>query len=333
MKRFLLALPLLLLAGCETKPPSSFQGRQPAIEATGIAQLSRPIQASIDLIKEKKPVFGITSDKPAAEESDLTAKETGCRPKWRGVYASIGAPFELSRLTEAAGTPFLTVQPKDLGGVVEQKTWSLAAVASGKRDDVLKSVAETIVEYGDLVVIRYAPEMNGNWSPWGTGVNGNTPAQYVKAWRRVVTLFREAGATNVLWLWAPNISRGATVRGISQFWPGDSYVDLVGFTGYGVGSSSFGYESSPSETFDSTMKLLAPYKKPVILAETGVNGRNKSKWITNLGPWLRDNPNVLGLIWTDAPPPHSSADWRFDETPSALKAFKKAVVPNMTCLA
>ncbi|MEO3923658.1 glycosyl hydrolase [Micromonosporaceae bacterium B7E4] len=285
------------------------------------------------MIREDKPAFGITSDRPPAEESDLTAKETGCRPMWRGVYASIGAPFELSRLTEAAGIPFLTVQPKDLGSTVKQKSWSLSQTIAGKHDDIFRSVANTIIEYGDLVVIRYAPEMNGNWSPWGVDVNGNTPAQYVKAWRHVVDLFREAGATNVLWMWAPNILRGAIDKNLHKFWPGDSYVDLVGFTGYGVGSSSFGFETKASQTFDPTMKLLAKYpKKPVVLAETGVNGKYKSTWINSLGPWLKDNPNVIGLIWTDAPPPHSSADWRFDETPDNLKAFKKSVVPNMTCL-
>ncbi|MEU7908288.1 glycosyl hydrolase [Actinoplanes sp. NPDC049118] len=284
------------------------------------------------MLKEAKPVFGVTSHKPAAAESDEIATETGCRPKWRGVYASIGAPFELSRLTEAAGIPFLTVQPKALSTKVEQKSWSLASVAAGKQDAKLRAVAHTIVEYGDLVVIRYAPEMNGNWSPWAAGVNGNTPAQYIEAWRHVVTLFREAGATNVLWLWAPNISRGATVKGISQFWPGTSWVDLVGFTGYGVSKSSFGSELTAGQTFDPTMKLLARYKKPVVLAETGSNGVNKSEWIVSLGPWMRANPNVIGLIWTQAPPPHSSADWRFDETPSSLKAFKKSLAPRMTCL-
>ncbi|WP_250007489.1 glycoside hydrolase family 26 protein [Actinoplanes sp. M2I2] len=284
------------------------------------------------MLKEDKPVFGVTSDKPAAAESDEIADETGCRPKWRGVYASIGSPLELSRLTEAAGIPFLTVQPKDLSTKVKQKTWSLASVAAGKQDAKLRAVAETVAEYGDLVVIRYAPEMNGNWSPWAAGVNGNTPAEYIKAWQHVVTLFRNAGATNALWLWSPNITRGATVRGLSQFWPGSKWVDLVGFTGYGVGSSSFGFESRAGQTFDPTMKLLARYKKPVVLSETGSNGVNKSKWITSLAPWLQANPNVIGLIWTQAPPPHSSADWRFDETPESLKAFKKSLVPHMTCL-
>jgi beta-mannanase len=207
-------------------------------------------------------------------------------------------------------------------------------MVAGKHDAKLREIAGTIVEYGDLVVIRYAPEMNGDWSPWAAGVNGNTPAQYVKAWQHVVSLFRKAGATNVLWLWAPNIARGATVKGISQFWPGDNWVDLVGFTGYGVGSSVYGFESSAGQTYNATMKLLSPYlkKNPAILAETGVGGSNKTEWITSLGPWLRAHPNVLGLVWTDETPPHSSADWRFNESPSNLRAFKKSVVPNVACL-
>lgn len=299
--------------------------RDPALRASAI-------HADISMLRADKPVFGITSEKDAVEDADRAAKEIGCRPMWRGVYASIGAPFELSRLTNAAGIPFLTVQPKDLHSAVEQKSWSLAATLAGTNDAKLRAVADTVVEYGDLMVIRYAPEMNGDWSPWAAGVNGNTASQYVEAWQYVVTLFREAGATNVLWLWAPNIIRGATVEGISQFWPGDEWVDLIGFTGYGVGSSMYGFESAAGQTFDPTMKMVARLsKKPVVLAETGVEGAEKSRWMATLGPWLRAHPNVIGLIWTQAPPPHSNADWRYNDSPRNMKAFKKSVVPNLTC--
>jgi Glycosyl hydrolase family 26 len=284
------------------------------------------------MLKADKAVFGITSVEPAAEESAQIASKTGCRPTWRGVYASLGLPFELSRLTDAAGIPFVTLQPKESNSGANHKEWSLASIVAGKHDAEFTTVAKTMVEYGDLVVIRYAPEMNGDWSPWGAKVNGNTPAQYVAAWRHVVTLFRGAGATNVLWLWAPNILRGAAVKGIAQFWPGDSWVDLVGFTGYGVEKSFFGDESSAGETYDPTMRLLDRYpKKPVVLAETGVNGTAKDKWIHTLGPWLHAHPNVIGLIWTDETPPHSTADWRFDDNARNLKAFNKSVVPHLSC--
>jgi len=32
--------------------------------------------------------------------------------------------------------------------------------------------------------------MNGKWQPWSIGVNGNTAAQYVTAWRHAHDIFR-----------------------------------------------------------------------------------------------------------------------------------------------
>jgi hypothetical protein len=279
-----------------------------------------------------KPALGIMSVRSPAKESDLVAKQTGCRPLWRGVYVSLGGSFELSRLTDARGIPFVTLQPQDLGAATtRQPHWTLASTVAGDHDDQLRAVANTIVEYGDLVVLRYAPEMNGSWSPWGVNVEGNTPAQYIAAWRHVVTLFRKAGASNVLWLWAPNIQRGAKVKGIAQFWPGKAWVELVGFTGYGVTGSDHGAESEAGTTYDPTMELLARYKKPVILAETGVDGADKGRWMTSLGPWLKAHRNVLGLLWTDMTPPDSTGDWRFNDTKANLAAFTRSVVPYMAC--
>lgn len=290
------------------------------------------IHATVSMLEAHKAAFGVTSAEGPADESGQVTTETGCKPLWRGVYVSVGGPFELSRLTDAAGVPIVTLQPKEPSAAVRQKSWTLASVASGRHDSELRAVANTIVDYGDLVVIRYAPEMNGDWSPWGVTVDGNTPSQFIEAWRHVVTLFRQAGASNVLWLWAPNIVRAAAVHGIAQFWPGDSWVDLVGFTGYGVEKSAYGVETSAGATFDPTMRLLAQHPtKPVILAEMGVSGTTKDRWITSLGPWLSAHRNVIGLIWTDEKPPDAHADWRFDDSTRDLKAFKKSVVPQMRC--
>jgi beta-mannanase len=38
--------------------------------------------------------------------------------------------------------------------------------------------------------LRFAHEMNGKWQPWSPGVNGNTAARYVIAWRHVHHIFR-----------------------------------------------------------------------------------------------------------------------------------------------
>ena len=53
------------------------------------------------------------------------------------------------------------------------------------------------------VAISFGHEMNGNWYPWGT--DQTTAGQFVAAWRHIHDLFAAAGASNVIWVWNPNI--------------------------------------------------------------------------------------------------------------------------------
>src|ERR687893_414552 len=70
----------------------------------------------------------------------------------------------------------------------------------------------------------------GSW-PW---VN-QPPADYIAAWKRIVSRFRVLGATNAEWVWSPNIISG-TANDFSPWYPGDAYVDWTGLDGYNWGS-------------------------------------------------------------------------------------------------
>ena len=91
--------------------------------------------------------------------------------------------------------------------------------------------ATQIKAWGKPLMLRFAHEMNGDWYPWSEGVNGNGAGQYVAAYRRVVTLFRSVGATNVTWVWSPNVAYPGSVP-LSRLFPGDGYVDRTGLDGY-----------------------------------------------------------------------------------------------------
>ena len=85
-------------------------------------------------------------------------------------------------------------------------------------------------------MIRFAPEMNGDWRPWATGVNGNRPGDYVAAWRHVRRRFRRAGAGNVVWVWNPIIAyEGSTP--LRELFPGSREVDWMAVDGYNWGST------------------------------------------------------------------------------------------------
>ncbi|HEY8563746.1 MAG TPA: glycosyl hydrolase [Pyrinomonadaceae bacterium] len=147
------------------------------------------------------------------------------------------------------------------------------------------------------VYIRLGHEMNGDWYPWGTAVGGNSPADYVAMWRRVVGVFRAKGmtASHVQWVWAAN---NDDVGGFTaeQFYPGDPYVDWVAIDGYNWGESeTWSNWATPEQVYGNmTNRLRALTAKPLALTETGsttstTSGTSvpaKSQWLTDFFNYL-----------------------------------------------
>jgi len=77
--------------------------------------------------------------------------------------------------------------------------------------------------------------MNGHWAPWEAGVNGNTPQDYIEAWRHVHDIFVSRGAGKVKWVWGPNVSCGSAVD-FAPYYPGSDVVDVLALDGYNWGT-------------------------------------------------------------------------------------------------
>jgi mannan endo-1,4-beta-mannosidase len=96
---------------------------------------------------------------------------------------------------------------------------------------------------GRLIPIQIRPfhEFTGNWFWWGA--DRNSGATYAAAWREMVTYLRDGrGLHNVLWVFCP---AAPTTNGFESFYPGDAYVDVVGFDRYDFNDNTFarGYEA------------------------------------------------------------------------------------------
>jgi glycosyl hydrolase family 26 len=162
------------------------------------------------------------------------------------------------------------------------------------------------------VAVRFAHEMNGSWYPWGQGVNGNTAADYVAAYRHVHDVITAAGATNVIWVWSPITVISRPNVPLAPLYPGDGYVDWLGLSVY---------FSSPGATYaadiPSTLRELnriAP-AKPLYVTETSVlPGPNRPAMIHDLITGLLTIPNLVGLTWFNHDTNH---DYRIDNDPSA----------------
>lgn len=119
-----------------------------------------------------------------------------------------------------------------------------AAGVPGDFDDYLHQFAKDIVGTGLPLGIRLDHEMNGIWYPWsetdgkGNPINSNRVGDYSKMWQHVHDIFQQEGANDLVeWIWSPNIVNNLpathkTSEYSAGLYPGDSYVDLVGLSGY-----------------------------------------------------------------------------------------------------
>ncbi|MFU8871169.1 glycoside hydrolase family 26 protein [Micromonospora sp. SL4-19] len=310
---------LLPLAACGgdkdrgTRNPSGSQAPPPG----SAPQPAGPVVADVDELLGDRVLFGITTHDPAEAALADVALKLNCRPSVVQLFASVEKGISAKRLAEVPGTPLLAMEPWHNTSGRTQPAWTLASTIDGQWDERYEAIARAVVAYGKPILIRFGHEMNGHWYPWGTR-NGNRRGEFITAWRHVVEIFRAAGATNALWVWSPNILRGADSRTIKEFWPGDQYVDVVGVTGYGV------REATPETTYRATLKqVYALTRKKILLTEVGVQpGPEKENWLRRFGPWLRDNPRVAGFIWYQVV---RQGDWRFDDTPANLAAFRSGL--------
>jgi hypothetical protein len=227
---------------------------------------------------------------------------TGVQPDIVEHYTRINQPF----IANWAGSaePLIQIEPRHA---------TMSQVAAGRYDTWLRSYAEAAAAYGKPVILGFGPEMNGSWYTWG--YKHASPADYIAAWRHVVNVFRDAGATNVEWMWTVNIVTTG-VSSPAMWWPGSKWVDLVGIDGY--------YES-PNQTFASIIKptvkdVRKSWGGPVLLSETAVApGAGQAAKIPGLFAGAKDD-GLIGLIWFDL---EGNADWVLRD-PAALAAFRAA---------
>jgi beta-mannanase len=207
----------------------------------------------------------------------------------------------------------------------------LATIAAGTYDEELQRIGKVLASYEKPVYLRFAHEMNAAWYPWGTG-NGNTPAQYVAAWRHVHAVISSAApGVRVWWVWSPDAAAPAVSKApLSSFYPGDDVVDFVGMTGYATPGNDQG---SAFQTFGRTLAALgAITQKPAILAEVGAAGPRKNAWLWSLGDFLRAESRIAGIVYFDTSPTTTGASGDYAlRTADDLTALRRSLIEVESC--
>jgi Glycosyl hydrolase family 26 len=237
------------------------------------------------------------------------AQDIGRQPNLVSYYSTWREPFQVTFATSAQAHGALTLVQMD------PKNVSLASIVAGRYDKYLRSYAAAVKTFSGQVVLSFGHEMNGDWYSWG--FRNTSPKVYVAAWRHIVTVFRETGASNVIWLWTVNvIDTTPLIPNPSPWWPGPSYVNWVGIDGYYFLSSQ-----SFSQVFGPTIVAVRTLTRdPIVIAETGAApGTGQPAEINDLFSGV-STYGLFGFVWFDEN--SQGRIWRLDSSGS-FNAFRQ----------
>ena len=262
------------------------------------------------LIQPSKKYLGVAIAGAPQDMSrvEAWAARTGGKPNMITIYESFDDQFaaaEVRKIYAYGALPIIRWEPFKQG---------LRDLTAGRFDDYLTEFAESVKRTNVPIALTVAHEMNGQWYPWGT--QKNKPADFVAAWRHMHDVFRQVGATNVIWTWTPNVVNYLHTP-LKSFWPGPAYVDWMGIDGYFThkGDQTFRNLFGPTLT---QLRKISP--KPTLIVETGSEpGSMRAKAVKDLFTTIAADKNMIGFVYFNQ---HGSADWSIDSDRPAQAVYR-----------
>jgi hypothetical protein len=305
-----------LIAGCTSRAA----GPGPAGSAATASPETVPRYPARSLAPARGVLFGawvqpVNTSVASPEESAVASfeREIGRKLAINNFYTSWAAPMPLA------------LARWDLShDTIPMISWAPARtdlIAAGHYDGLIRAAARELKSLHGPVMLRWFYEM-------GLPQNRRyvvSPASYVAAWRHMHEIFAAAGATNVRWVWCPNI--GNFVHGSARaYYPGNSYVDWIGTDGYNWAPDVAGYPwESFVQIFEPFYRWGLPVGKPMLIGEYGtVEGASgaKAAWFRQADREIKTQfPALRAVVYFDSG--HMNyLNWRVTTSKSALAAFR-----------
>jgi hypothetical protein len=241
------------------------------------------------------------------------------------------APGMMEGIRQHGAIPVYSWSSQSIPSMLNEPDFQLADVIDGTYDSYIREFAEDARDWGHPFFLRFDWEVNGGWFPWAEGVNGNQQGEFVVAWRHVHDIFSAVGATNVSWVWCPNVDPDGIFQELSSLYPGDGYVDWTGLDGYNWGTNPTkpdrwrGFDELFGATYHRIADTIAP-SKPLLIGEMGSTeyGGSKAGWIRDaLTKIPTSYPKIGGLLWFDTF--IEGMDWPIESSGAATSAFAEGI--------
>ena len=203
------------------------------------------------------------------------------------------------------------------------------SVASGSQDQWIASRADAFKAFGHPVYlsIHHEPENDGTYG---------SQADYVAAYRHVIDIFRSRGVSNVafswtMMAWSFDVRSGESIQ---NWYPGDSYVDVIGADGYNWAPGRAGSKwTMAASVFDNVNTFATSRQKPWMAVEYGVqedpsDPNRKAAWLADLTATAKSWPLLRGLIYFDAT---KAYPWDTDSSARSMQGYARmAADPHLS---
>ncbi|MCL2497393.1 MAG: glycoside hydrolase family 26 protein [Symbiobacteriaceae bacterium] len=244
--------------------------------------------------------------------------------------AHFGLQDKLSQAKQRNKTLLLTLQTTYVPGERNM----LYAVLDGEYDAFIRDYARKLAAIGEPVLFRLGNEMNGDWCPYSAIKAGKDTTVFQAFYRYIYALFRQEGADNVIWVWNPN---GRSFPNFLwnhelMYYPGDSYVDIVGLTAYNTGTYYYNYGErwqSFAELYDDLYRgYLRLYGQPLMITEfaSASMGGDKEQWVRDMFAHIVNMERIKVAVWWDAVDYDTKGNvarsYVIDETPELMAIFR-----------
>ncbi len=240
------------------------------------------------------------------------------------------------------GMPLSTIQShidkaKANGTALELGVQPLGGMGEVQDNAYLHQLAKDAAASGVPIFLRFANEMNGNWTPWKS-----TPQTYIEKFRMVANVFHKEAPDNVAMVWAPGAE---PIDNIQDYYPGDAYVDWVGASLYSIYNPSAdplkqGMDRSSHIAKLDTIYNLYANRKPIMIAEGAVSYmypekmRDVSEWSVYQTQQLYATlpmkyPKVKAAFWFDVDTQGTTDRVKYyglSNNAKMLTAYQKAVL-------
>jgi hypothetical protein len=236
--------------------------------------------------------------------------------------------------------PFQWAERLRAVGAIPHIAWEPRSLAEVNDDAALARFADALAQFDAPIFIRFAGEMNGEWTPY----HGD-PALYRQKFRLVYRVISRR-APNAALIWCVNNVPDAP---IDAYYPGDDAVDWVGVNFYNV----LYFDNDPARPADRVhpadllQRVYARYaaRKPIAICEyaashqAAVDPRPRPELaITRMAQLYAALPRLFPRVklvdWFDcnnlrqARPDRQLNNYSLTDDASILRAYREAIAPD-----